>query len=244
MKNTPKTVGEVTAKTAGYKMMEKLQIENLPKNITVEMIQKLMKIFGKVLKVELLNDPVTKIFDGRCFVEFSNEVELQKAASGVMGMKLSGFILETKKVPIGQTADMSALGLLSPTGPPSNCEQGLAVGIAPKVNRALESYPSRVVKLKNLVNIAELFDNAYYDELCEDINEQCQNYGRILSIEVPRPIINGPSIPGLGFVYVQYESVESEMITQRTLNGHIFAGRKVEAVNYPEDSFKKKILDL
>lgn len=247
-KTAPRTVGEVTATTAGYKMTEKLQLGNVPKRMTEGAIEKLMKIFGKVMKVELVVDPVTKTPNGLCFVEFSNEVELQKAVSGAMGMKLGESVLETKKVPISQTADTFAIGSLikNAAGQLATNPESVDsfIGITPKINSVLESHPSRVVKLKNLVSVAELFDNGYYEEVYEDIHEQCKNYGRIVTVEIPRPIINGPQVPGLGFVYVQYESVEHAMIAARSLNGLTFAGKKVEAVYYPEDPFKKRILDL
>eukprot|EP00826_Nyctotherus_ovalis_P023990 TRINITY_DN1849_c0_g1_i3.p1 TRINITY_DN1849_c0_g1~~TRINITY_DN1849_c0_g1_i3.p1 ORF type:complete len:486 (-),score=60.97 TRINITY_DN1849_c0_g1_i3:129-1586(-) len=244
----PKTVGEITASTAGYKMTEKLQLGNLPTNITEAMIRKLMIIFGKILKVEMLVDPVTKTPNGQCFVEYSNEVELQKAASGAMGMKLCGCILETKKIPITQTADTVAIGsLMRNAADQFSANPELAdsfIGIMPRMNSVLESHPSRVIKFKNLVNVAELFDNNYYEEVYEDIHDQCKNFGRIIAIEIPRPIVNGPHVPGLGLVYVQYESVDSAMMAVKKLNGLLFMGRKVEAVYYPEDPFKKRILDL
>eukprot|EP01022_Parablepharisma_sp_SALTPOND_P018902 TRINITY_DN3152_c0_g1_i1.p1 TRINITY_DN3152_c0_g1~~TRINITY_DN3152_c0_g1_i1.p1 ORF type:complete len:519 (+),score=45.92 TRINITY_DN3152_c0_g1_i1:123-1679(+) len=247
-KTAPKTVGEVSANSAGYKMMEKLQVSHLPPAMTKEQIEKLMSIFGKVVKVEIILDPVTKTPNGQCFVEFSNEVELQKAAAGALGMKLGDCVLETKKVPISQTADTLAIGILIKNAAGQLATNPEAVdaliGLVPKMNSVLETHPSRVVKLKNLVNVAELFDNAYHDELIEDINEQCQRYGKILEIEVPRPKIQGPQVPGVGFVFVQYETVDQAMTAVKELNGLLFAGKKVEAVYYPEDSFKKRVLDL
>jgi len=247
-KLAPKTVGEITASTEGYKMTEKLQLGNIPKNMTEDMIKKLMKIFGKVQRVELIMDPLTKTLNGQCFVEFSNEVELQKAASGAMGMKLGLNILETKKVPISQTADAFMIGALIKTAAgqmaanPDSMDS--FIGITPKQNNVLESHPSRVIKLKNLVNVTELFENSYYEEVLDDIQEECKKHGRILEIEIPRPNINRSHVPGLGFVYVKYESVENAMMAVKKLNGLLFADRKVEAVYYPEEPFKNHMLDL
>ena len=248
-KAAPKTVGEVAANAAGYKMLEKLQVSNLPKNMTKEQTEKLMGIFGKVIKVDIVLDPVTKTPNGQCFVEFSTEAELQKATAGALGMKLAESVLETKKVPISQTSDTLAIGILIKNAAGQLATNPNAVdaliGITPKTMKSvLETHPSRVVKLKNLVNVAELFDSSCYEELLEDINEQCQRYGKIVSIEVPRPAISGPPGPGLGFVYVQYETVDQAMGSVKELNGLMFSGKKVEAVYYPEDSFKKKVLDL
>jgi hypothetical protein len=52
------------------------------------------------------------------------------------------------------------------------------------------------------------------------------------------------TIPGLGFVFVEYETVDQAMNARKALNGLKFAEQVVEAVFYPEDSFKKKLFDL
>lgn len=59
----PRTVAEVTAQTAGYKMLEKLQVSNLPLKLTKEGIMKLMTIFGKVVNIELITDSALKKFN-------------------------------------------------------------------------------------------------------------------------------------------------------------------------------------
>lgn len=63
----PKTVAEVTAQTAGYKMLEKLQVSYLPPNFTKEQIIKLMTIFGKVVNLDLIMDPILKKFNVNFF---------------------------------------------------------------------------------------------------------------------------------------------------------------------------------
>lgn len=59
----PKTVAEVTAQTAGYKMLEKLQVSYLPASWSLQEITKLMSIFGKVVKIELIMDPILNKFN-------------------------------------------------------------------------------------------------------------------------------------------------------------------------------------
>ena len=54
----------------------------------------------------------------------------------------------------------------------------------------------------------------------------------------------GTHIPGLGLVFIEYETVEQAMNARKILNGMKFSGRVVEAVYYPEDSFKKRLFDL
>ena len=63
----PQTVAEVTAKTAGYKMLEKLQLSNVPTTFTKDYIGQVMRIFGKVVNVELIVDPILKKFNVSLF---------------------------------------------------------------------------------------------------------------------------------------------------------------------------------
>ena len=45
-------------------------------------------------------------------------------------------------------------------------------------------------------------------------------------------------------MFVEYEAVEHAMKARKELNGMKFSGKTVEAVFYPEDSFKKRLFDL
>ncbi len=244
----PKTVGEMTAQIIGYKTLEKLQVGNLPLHYAKEDIERLMSIFGKVARVDLIADPKLKKFNGQCFIEYTNDLDLQRAATGAMGLHVADSILETKKVPVSQTSETVALSALMQSKTSelaSNPEKASQlIGISPSLKNVLESHPSRVVKLKNLVNVAELFDNTYYEDLMEDIQEESQQHGQLVAIEVPRPTITGGQVPGMGAVFIEYQTVEQAMSARQMLNGKKFSGKVVEAVFYPEDSFKKKIFDL
>ena len=110
-------------------------------------------------------------------------------------MKLGDHVLETKKVPISQTSETVAINALM-----QNAVNQLAsnpdtvsnlIGINPNLKNLLETHPSRVIKLKNLVNVAELFDNSYFEDLLEDIQEQCQKHGKLIAMEIPRPVLTG-----------------------------------------------------
>ncbi len=244
----PRTVGEMTAQISGYKTLEKLQVSNLPLQYGKEEITKLMSIFGKVANVDLIIDPKLKKFNGQCFVEYGTDLELQKAATGAMGLRLGENVLETKKVPVSQTSETVAMNVLmqsTMTQLASNPDMAAhLIGISPNLKNLLESHPSRVVKLKNLVNVAELFDNTYYEDLMEDVQAEAQKHGQLSAVEIPKPTIMSGSVPGLGFVFIEYQTVEQAMSARRVLNGLKFSGKVVEAVFYPEDSFKKRIFDL
>lgn len=63
-----------------------------------------------------------------------------------------------------------------------------------------QSGPStEVLCLLNMVTPDELRDEDEYEEILDDIREECNKYGVVRSIEIPRPI-EGVEVPGCGKV--------------------------------------------
>ena len=42
----------------------------------------------------------------------------------------------------------------------------------------------------------------------EDTREECERFGKVLSIKIPRPEGGKTDIPGLGKIFVEYSSVD------------------------------------
>lgn len=62
--------------------------------------------------------------------------------------------------------------------------------------------PTEVLCLMNMVSPEELLDDEEYEEILEDIREECSKYGHVKSIEIPRPV-DGLEVPGTGKVHTQ-----------------------------------------
>lgn len=58
---------------------------------------------------------------------------------------------------------------------------------------------TEVLCLLNMVTADELRDEDEYEEILDDIREECNKYGVVRSIEIPRPI-EGVEVPGCGKV--------------------------------------------
>lgn len=52
-----------------------------------------------------------------------------------------------------------------------------------------------------MVTPEELRDEEEYEDILEDIREECNKYGIVRSLEIPRPI-EGVEVPGCGKVYL------------------------------------------
>ncbi|MEQ2211148.1 hypothetical protein XENOCAPTIV_006312 [Xenoophorus captivus] len=59
--------------------------------------------------------------------------------------------------------------------------------------------PTEVLCLMNMVAPEELLDDEEYEEIVEDVREECGKYGQVKSIEIPRPV-DGLEVPGTGKV--------------------------------------------
>jgi hypothetical protein len=191
-------VQTVAQATTGLKMTEKIHVSHLPPTFTSEDINQLMEIFGKVENIEMIIDPILHKFNGESFVEFSNELEIQKAATGGMGLTIGSYVLETKKVPISQSATSVAITALMQnavnTLASNPSTAGNLIGINNNLKSILEGNPSRIIKLNHIVTIEELHDHTYYEDLFEDTNEQCANYGNVVSIQIPKPNTHGENL--------------------------------------------------
>lgn len=52
-----------------------------------------------------------------------------------------------------------------------------------------------------MVTPEELMEEEEYEDILEDIKEECNKYGVVRSVEIPRPI-EGVDVPGCGKVHL------------------------------------------
>jgi len=113
---------------------------------------------------------------------------------------------------------------------------------------------SRVLQLLNMVTPEELMDNEDYEgehaprlfsptfvpnadlssEICEDVQEECSKYGRILEMKIPRPSGGSRQSAGVGKIYLKYDTPESAQKALQALAGRKFADRTVVTTYFDE----------
>lgn len=85
----------------------------------------------------------------------------------------------------------------------------------------------------------ELSNDEEYNDIMEDMQEECAKYGPINQIIIPRP--GAPT--GVGKVILNFGDVTSAMAAQRVMNGRKFAGRTVIATFMTDDQLAAGSLD-
>lgn len=111
----------------------------------------------------------------------------------------------------------------------------------------------RVLQLLNMVTPEELIDNDDYEgkpleflkkmvladsmlEICEDVKEECEKYGKVLDMKVPRPTGGSRQSNGVGKIFVKFDGPESAGKALRALAGRKFADRTVVTTYFSEVS--------
>jgi len=88
-----------------------------------------------------------------------------------------------------------------------------------------------------MVNPEDLKDDDNYEELLEDVAEECNNHGTVKSIVIPR----GVEDASLGRIFVSFVEKESAQKAYGAVAGRKFNGKVVRAHYYPEELFTKKV---
>jgi len=102
------------------------------------------------------------------------------------------------------------------------------------------SYKSRVLMLENCVLNKEVTEDAEYLDVIADIREECEQWGKLLQVIVPR---EGLDTCGFDRVFLRYElQSEADKCVIKT-QGRIFVDRTVKCKYYDEGLFKQGVWD-
>ena len=56
-----------------------------------------------------------------------------------------------------------------------------------------------------------------YNEIKEDVKDECNKYGEVKSLKIPRPGPTGTYVHGLGKIFVEFDSVDSAKAARKVL---------------------------
>ncbi|KAL5356716.1 hypothetical protein BJX96DRAFT_143246 [Aspergillus floccosus] len=202
----------------------KICVSNIPQYIQEEAVTMLLKSFGELKSFVLVKDASTEESRGIAFCEYADPTATSIAVEGLNGMEIGDRPLKVVRASIGMTQ-----------------AAGLDMGVnamsmfAKTTSQDLET--SRVLQLLNMVTAEELIDNDDYEEICDDVREECSKYGQVLELKVPRPSGGSRQSPGVGKIFVKFDTVESATKALKALAGRKFSDRTVVTTYYGEENF-------
>ena len=160
-------------------------------------------------------------------LEYVDPSVTDPAMAGLGTIDILGNRLMVQKLPLH-----AAQLLLQPAAKPILQSQPSAPAVA----------PTAVVRLSNMTTDEDLTDDELYQDLIEDVKDECSNFGNVVSVVVPRGTAGGwSSNDGQGYIFVEYSSSAEALKAKSSLEGRKYAGKVVEVVFYSENSFQNKV---
>ncbi|XP_053371144.1 splicing factor U2AF 65 kDa subunit-like [Clarias gariepinus] len=206
----------------------KLFIGGLPNYLNDDQVKELLTSFGPLKAFNLVKDSATSLSKGYAFCEYVEINATDQAVAGLNGMQLGD-----KKL-IVQRASVGAKN----ANPTVITESPVSLQV-PGLQRLQNSAsPTAVLCLLNMVLPEELLDDDDYEEILEDVREECCKYGNVRSIEIPRPV-HGVEVPGCGKIFVEYGSAADCQKAMQALTGRKFANRVVVTKYYDPDLYHR-----
>lgn len=203
----------------------KILISEIPEYLQDEQVIELLKSFGDLKAFVLVKDVTDETSKGIAFCEYLDPGTTEIAVEGLNAMEIADNTLRVRRASIGMK---QAAGV----------EMGVNAMAMMAGTTSVDLEASRVLQLLNMVTADELLDPEEYDEICEDIRDECQKFGSLVDMKVPRPSGGSRQAAGVGKIFVRFETQESASNALCSLAGRKFADRTVVCTYFSEENYE------
>ncbi|CAK5273957.1 unnamed protein product, partial [Mycena citricolor] len=225
--------------------INKVFVGGLPPYLNEEQVMELLKSFGELKAFNLVRENGTGASKGFAFFEYVDTEVTDVAIQSLNGMELGDKHLMVQRAAVGAKSDM-----------PGDIPQEF-----PEIPRPImpagdvSGGDARILLMLNMVTPEDLADDNDFQDLVEDIKSECENFGAVEDLRIPRPAKKekpkwAPGEPqinaqdaaradeasGVGRVYVKYFQAEDANRAMKALAGRSFAGRSIIATVLTDDS--------
>ncbi|BEJ15476.1 hypothetical protein CspHIS471_0500810 [Cutaneotrichosporon sp. HIS471] len=225
----------------------KLFVGGLPTNLGNEQVMELLKSFGELRTFNLVKEGNGSVSKGFAFVEYLDPAVTDMAIQGLNGFQIGERALVVQRAATTNRATGGAQ------------EHGAAAFLATsKILEEADAEPAdtRVMLMLNMVTEDELYDDQEYEDILLDVKEECEKYGVVEGVRIPRPVpkstkwetsdsaaqtaeknrrINEEA--GVGRVYVMYTDIPGCQKAMKSLGGRQFGGRTILVASTSEEDF-------
>lgn len=199
-------------------------------------VKELLLSFGQLRAFNLVKDAATGLSKGYAFAEYVDFNITDQAIAGLNGMQLGDKKLIVQRASVGAKNTSMGGGGGGGGGGQSAPVQIQVPGLSLV---GTGGPPTEVLCLLNMVTPDELRDEEEYEDILEDIKEECNKYGVVRSVEIPRPI-EGVEVPGCGKVFVEFNSIVDCQKAQQALTGRKFSDRVVVTSYFDPDKYHRR----
>ena len=227
----------------------RLYMGNIPQYMTDDKVKALVESIGVLrdfqMKMEFSQgESVSK---GYCFFEYFDSRNAEKALLKLNGLAIGDKLLKVSKV---EQTTVKQKVLANRTAPTKEVQTSFLLMFPklrdPLVQAALSIpphciSPSKVIQLLNMMMIEDLFEDSFFREIRQDVEDACKAFGPVESVTIPRPDPkSGICSPSVGKVFVKFFYIIPAKQARHKLNGRTYNKRTVIASFYPEEKFDRK----
>jgi len=203
--------------------LQKVFVGGLPNYLNEDQVKELLTSFGQLRAFNLVKDVTSGLSKGYAFAEYLDHMVTDQAIAGLNGMQLGDKKLIVQRASVGSKA---LLGVPAQIQVPGMANMGPGTA-------------TEVLCLLNMVVEDELKDDEEYEDILEDIREECSKFGEVKSLEIPRPV-PGVEVPGLGKVFIEFTSSSDCQAAQLSLTGRKFSNRVVVTSYFDPDKYHRR----
>ena len=84
---------------------------------------------------------------------------------------------------------------------------------APLMGRKIQ-FPTRVLCFRNILTTNEVDNDEEFKEIVDDIRDECNKFGRVMSINIPRTEDDKVNV-GVGHVFIEFYTLEESKEARR-----------------------------
>lgn len=218
-----------------------IMVTNLPSLISETQIKELFTPFGALKAFNVIKAGATQ----SAVFEYVDSALTDGVVGGMNGLEIADHKLSVQRIPASSAAVLlqpSAAAPAPPAGaPPAPPPQSTAAAPSSSQPDELASQPpSTVIRMSNMTTPEDLADDTQYEELLEDVADECNTHGTVKSLVIPRGL-HGETDSSVGKIFVHFVDVQGAQASLRAVSGRKFNGRLVEAYFYPEELFLRKV---
>jgi len=87
--------------------------------------------------------------------------------------------------------------------------------------------------------VEEITDAEEYEDILEDMREECGKHGAVSKILIPRPTEGDANPVGLAKVIIEFADMNGSIKAKNAMHGRRFAGRTVTATFLSDDAYNE-----
>lgn len=249
----------------------KIYVADIPYNVTKSQIFELLQALGELSGLQVIYDKDSPEEDTRgiAFAEFKDASITDRVIEEIKQIRLGERLLRAGHVSLGLNAPLASIPMS--VDPIASLTGAINTFKSEGPGSATMEGQSRVLMLLNMVTSEDLADEREYQEILQDVSQECGKFGPVEDILIPRPSALGfssggathtsnssttasgasggvakPGVKtaentGIGKVFIKFGSPSACRDAFEQLGGRKFADRTVISAFFPEENFDLRI---